>query len=131
MTFTVLITGSREIKHRETIAAVLKQTWIDAGRVPLHLIAGGARGADRMAAAIARQNPGRLTVEEHYANWHPNGRDKPKDNYAGFTRNQLMVDLGPDICLAFLKRGERNSGTRDCIRRAKKAGIPVIETWED
>lgn len=44
---------------------------------------------------------------------------------AGFIRNERMVNLGkPDVCLAF-PRGE-SRGTRDCARRAKKAGIPVI-----
>jgi hypothetical protein len=44
---------------------------------------------------------------------------------AGFRRNQEMVDLDDiDVCLAFPKG--RSSGTRDCMRRAHKAGIAVI-----
>ncbi|MFE6967235.1 SLOG family protein [Agromyces sp. NPDC057679] len=129
MVYTILITGSREIKHRETIADAIKETWVNAGRQPMVIRHGAARGADRLAGQIAKQNRDRLTEEVHPANWRlPNGE---KDPLAGFTRNQRMVDAGADICLAFLKRGEKNSGTRDCIRRAKKAGIPVIETWEE
>ena len=36
-----------------------------------------------------------------------------------------MVDLGADVCLAF-PLGE-SRGTRDCMRRASEAGIPVID----
>ena len=43
---------------------------------------------------------------------------------AGFIRNQRMVDTGAHVCLAF-PRGE-SKGTRDCAKRAKAAGIPVI-----
>lgn len=42
---------------------------------------------------------------------------------AGFTRNQQMADLGADRVLAFCK-GD-SSGTRDMIKRAEEAGIPV------
>jgi hypothetical protein len=43
---------------------------------------------------------------------------------AGPKRNQEMVDLGADICLAF-PLGREWSGTRDCMARAEAAGIPV------
>lgn len=35
-----------------------------------------------------------------------------------------MVDLGADLCLAFPLPDSR--GTKDCMARAKKAGIKVI-----
>lgn len=39
-------------------------------------------------------------------------------------RNQEMVDLGADLCIAYpLPEG---SGTQDCIRRAVKAKIPTL-----
>ncbi|KQO98890.1 SLOG family protein [Leifsonia sp. Leaf264] len=130
MSVRVLITGSREIKQRSTVAAAITQTWVDFGRQPLTVIHGNARGADKLAGQVARDNRGRATEEIHPAIWQPEGPNGPTDKLAGFTRNQKMVDLGADICLAFLKEGERNSGTRDCIRRAMKAGINVFETWE-
>jgi hypothetical protein len=43
---------------------------------------------------------------------------------AGFLRNQVMVDKGARACLAFPIG--RSPGTRDCMRRAALAGIPVI-----
>lgn len=49
---------------------------------------------------------------------------KPNFSCAGLVRNQLMVDLGADICLAFPLPGSR--GTWDCMGRAEAAGIKVI-----
>lgn len=130
MTYRILITGSREIAHRDTVADAITNVWRENGRPHLTVVHGGARGADRIAGQVASQNRDRATEEIHLAVWRPDGQDGPVDKLAGFTRNQLMVDLGADVCLAFLKEGAKNSGTRDCIRRAQKAGIPVIETWE-
>lgn len=69
-----------------------------------------------MARDIAR-NVFWLTEEPHPADWS-------WGNGAGMHRNQEMVDLGADVCLAFI-RG-KSSGTRDCADKAAKAGIPVI-----
>lgn len=77
-----------------------------------------------------------IADEEHKADWERicDGRctHKPryKNNksycpYAGWLRNQHMVDLGADVCLAFPL--DISVGTRDCINRAKRASIPVIE----
>ncbi len=48
---------------------------------------------------------------------------------AGFLRNQEMVDRGADLCLAWPLG--KSLGTRDCMRRAKRAGIPVINLGEE
>lgn len=45
------------------------------------------------------------------------------------TRNQLMVDRGADLCLAFIGPGSR--GSVDCMTRARIAGIPVIERYPE
>ncbi len=47
---------------------------------------------------------------------------------AGVIRNQVLVDQGADVCLAFPLG--RSPGTRDCMRRAATAGIPVLEYGE-
>lgn len=60
-------------------------------------------------------------VEEHPADWFRYG------NSAGAIRNQHMVNLRPaaNICIAApLGKGE-SPGTRDCMRRARAAGILV------
>jgi len=76
-----------------------------------------SRGADRMARDFA-QAMWWLQEEAHPADW---SWGSPT---AGHERNQAMVDLGADVCLAFIQGESR--GTRDCIKRARQAGIPVI-----
>lgn len=124
----ILITGSRKVTGRATVSIPLTQAWKDLGAVPTTVVHGTAAGADSLAGRIARENPGYLVEEPHPAVWRPNGVYNPA---AGFVRNKAMVDLGADLCLAFLKRGELNKGTLDCIRRATKAGIEVREYWEE
>lgn len=72
-------------------------------------------GADRFAkewCAVAW-----LEDEPHPANWIRHGR------MAGPMRNKEMVDLGADVCVAFLHANSR--GTASTIRLARAAGIPT------
>lgn len=82
------------------------------------LVHGGAEGADTIADRIwTGWGRATHTIRPDYAK-HP-----PK--VAPLVRNQEMVDLGGySICLAFPLGPSR--GTRDCIERARAAGIPVL-----
>lgn len=73
-------------------------------------------GADAMADFIA--NKLGLTVERHPADW------KRYKRAAGPIRNKEMVDLGADVCYAFVMPGSK--GTINGISLAEKAGIPVV-----
>jgi hypothetical protein len=110
----VLITGSREWDDRETIYAILKA--LPPGSVIVH---GDADGADSIAAVLAESMG-------HTAEPHPVSKEtwKTVGPAAGPLRNQRMVDLGADLCLAFPRSGSR--GTWDCVRRARKAKIPHV-----
>lgn len=90
-------------------------------------------GADRLAENYWKHYLKRVT-EPHPAHWerpcdefcHHGPRRRRKDGTyycprAGNLRNQLMVDLGADLVIAF----PGGSGTHDCIQRASKAGIKV------
>ncbi|MBO9380816.1 DUF2493 domain-containing protein [Sphingomonas histidinilytica] len=80
------------------------------------VIHGGAAGADSLANSWASSN--RLPVQIFRADWKRFG------NRAGPIRNQRMLDEGkPDLVVAF--PGGR--GTADMVRRAKAAGVRVIE----
>lgn len=110
----ILITGSRDWDDANAIAFVME------GAVPLMardvtVVHGDARGADRIAGAYAEQAGWK--VEKHPANWNLYGKK------AGFIRNKEMVDLGADICLAFIKNNSR--GATMCAQLAREAGIPV------
>lgn len=94
----------------------------------LRIVEGAANGADQVAGLLGDWAEN-ATVETHPALWDR----KPDGSYnklAGFQRNQRMVDSGADICVAFLKRSAANKGTKDCMDRAKKAGIEVVEVWD-
>jgi hypothetical protein len=110
----ILVTGSRDWTDRDTISVALRG-YYDRNRTAV-LVHGAARGADLIAAGIWYLLGGQL--EAHEAKWRTQG------TAAGVIRNQEMVDAGADVCLAF-PLGE-SRGTRDCMRRAAKAGIPVI-----
>jgi hypothetical protein len=53
-------------------------------------------------------------------------------NVAGPARNREMVQAGADLCIALHRSIETSKGTRDCVRQALAAGIPVwlIESEE-
>ena len=115
--YRILVTGSRNWTDVRTVYRALTDHSAEAirqGRRVL-VIAGDARGADALAAVWAVSHA--VGGESHPADWEKHGKA------AGPIRNQEMVDLGADICLAF-PLGE-SRGTRDCMRRAEEAGIPV------
>jgi hypothetical protein len=81
---------------------------------------------DRLADKAARDLG--WTVETHPADWDFYGKQ------AGFIRNQEMVDLGADLCMAFLalcikpKCGHYphySHGASHCADAAERAGIMV------
>lgn len=107
----ILITGSRHWDNHGAIRRALADLPGDAT-----IVHGGCpTGADAYADKIARMFG--LAVEVHPADWGTHGRA------AGPIRNQHMVDLGADLCLAFPDTYSR--GTWDCVRRARAAGIPT------
>jgi hypothetical protein len=132
----VLVTGSRKWDARAALWSALDAQVPRDGRTMV-LVHGGASGADALADAWGRARG--VTVEQHPANWRKSCDDgcrhQPRINKygnpycpaAGVLRNQLMVDLGAHICLAFFTR--TSVGTQDCVDRAKRAGIPVLEHW--
>jgi YspA, cpYpsA-related SLOG family len=131
----VLITGSRDFRNYAVTKQALTEVTADQ-EGPHTLVHGAARGADSLAAVVARQLE--WAIEEHPADWTAPCRDTCKHNgrqyrpdgseycpSAGSRRNQLMVDLGADVLVALYKRGAKNRGTGDAVRRAAKAGIPT------
>lgn len=136
MTYRVLVTGPRQWADTITLCAalddVLAQVPEDEQLVVVH---GGAQGADSIAGLWTLRYPNDVAVEEVHAvtneMWRAQGAS------SGHYRNQRMVDLGAQLCLACLMRctlrGCRHKpahdthGTADCARRARRAGIPVRE----
>lgn len=111
----ILITGDRRWTDRDAIYNVLKQYGLDYKDVVLVHGACHLGGADIIAEDIAYDLG--YIVESHPAEF-------VGDRCLGPDRNQRMVDLGADICYAFVTPLSR--GTWDCISRARKTGIPVV-----
>jgi hypothetical protein len=111
----ILVTGSREFRDTDLARRALAEAKsVLPGK--LIVVHGGARGADRLVAELAR-DAGRR-VEAWPADWS-------LGKGAGFIRNQAMVNAGAAVCIALLVEGEPCRGTRDCARRAEAAGIAV------
>jgi len=111
----ILVTGSREWSNQAAIDYALALAFAGEDTVIVH--GDCPTGADRLAKEWAERFG--IQQEAHPADWETHGKA------AGPKRNQEMVDLGADVCLAF-PLGE-SRGTRDCMRRASEAGIPVID----
>jgi hypothetical protein len=108
----ILVTGSRDWEDVELIRSAIRSVY-EPGAVLHH---GGAKGADTIAGAYARGVG--LEVIEHPAQWSTYGRR------AGFLRNKEMVELQPDVVLAFQRFGSK--GTQHTIDLAVERGIRVI-----
>jgi len=110
----VLVCGGRNYNDSIRISTVL--TELDLTRPFTALIHGGASGADRIAGKWA--TAGGLTVESYPAEWGKFGYA------AGPKRNaQMLAEGKPDIVVAF----PGGKGTADMVRRAKAAGVEVME----
>ena len=111
----ILITGSREWENRGLILRAIRKHAPANTRAATIVHGDHWRGVDVMAKSVAAELG--LPQEPHPADWHKHGKA------AGPIRNQEMVDSGVDVCLAFPMGKSR--GTRDCMARAERAGIPV------
>lgn len=141
----LLVTGSRLWRQPSVVRRELDQAVFnhilrkDAAPDTVTVVHGAAGGVDSIAGGYARS---REWVEEpHPADWsgpcrgacktghrRPNRNGKDYCPTAGHYRNQAMVDLGADLCLAFQR--DHSGGTADCIGRARCAGIPVLPVYD-
>lgn len=110
MTF-VAVCGGRDFADREFMADVLEQE-IKATDV---VVTGDATGADRLADEWARRNYNH--VIRIPALWDQYGRA------AGARRNAVIATLSLRLLIAF----PGGPGTADMVRKARAAGIEVLE----
>ena len=114
----VLVCGGRDYNRHGHIYWTLDCVQDERGRFT-HVITGDASGADHWAESWAWMN--KIRHLKFAADWTGYGKK------AGPIRNQIMLDEGkPDLVVAF--PGGR--GTSDMVRRAKAAGVEVIQMAE-
>lgn len=118
----ILTAGSRTwegIWGEWRIQVVLNRLLLTAAALdsPLRLMNGACpQGAD---AIVKRWADRRLVpLDEFPAEWLKYG------NRAGLMRNEYMVNLGADMCVAFLRNNSR--GTQNTIDLARAVGIPTF-----
>lgn len=115
---TLLVTGDRNWTDRATIKRGLLLHAARGTSGQTAVIHGGARGADTIAGQIAKEAG--WEVIEVKAEWGRYGRG------AGPIRNHKMLNMHPDIVLAFHDDLEKSKGTKHCVEEAIQRGFVVV-----
>lgn len=102
----IAIVGSRHFSRPDLVARFVKT--LDTSN---EIWSGGAKGVDAWAVEVAKERG--MVTEELFADWETLGRR------AGPERNTQLVET-VDAVVAFWDGSSR--GTKDTIRKAKKAG---------
>lgn len=114
----ILVTGSRDWTDWRVISKALLDHWgysvtVVHGACPT----GADEIADWLCTEVLTYVECILEMERHPAEWGKYGKS------AGFRRNAEMVNLGADVCLAFIKNGSK--GATNTADLAERAGIPT------
>lgn len=123
----ILVTGSRDYERLPLVEAVL-YAFVTLKRIPdrqgepaKRLFVGDARGVDREAARVWKQERG-VEPDIFKANWIEHGKA------AGPIRNSEMLqafqEAGGGFCFAFWDG--KSNGTVDMMRKVIKAGMSVM-----
>jgi hypothetical protein len=119
----VLVCGDRNWTDRASLFRALTVLDLTSEKPITGVVEGEATGADTMAREWADQTG--IKVLSFPANWRKYGKA------AGPMRNQQMLDEGkPELVVYFHPDLANSRGTGDMVRRAKKAGIEVINGME-
>ncbi|MFD9368557.1 DUF2493 domain-containing protein [Streptomyces sp. NPDC060020] len=112
----ILVTGSRDWTDAHRIeVAIFRELYETKTFARDAVLIHGAcpTGTDALADEYATRAG--MHVIRRPADWERHGKR------AGFLRNAELVDLDPDVCLAFIRRGSR--GATMTANLAEKAGI--------
>ena len=105
----ILVTGDRNWTDKNIIKTALSEYGAT------ELIEGEARGADSLAREAAEELG--IPVTKVPAKWYDdNGKFRV---WAGPERNKWMLDMKPDLVLAFHNDLANSKGTRNCVMQAR------------
>jgi len=107
----VLICGSRGISDSGVVSQAIEQ----CGLHPTHIISGGARGVDALAAEYAASRGIQFT--EYLADWDRYGKR------AGFMRNCVMIGAADAVIAVW---DGTSPGTKHAIEYARSCGKQVF-----
>lgn len=115
----VLVCGSRMWRAKDGIKGALRTRLSELPKNTV-VVSGAAQGADLYADQVASElGYDRLIVP---ANWTRHGK------MAGPIRNRVMLDMKPELVLAYPYPGQASGGTFDTVTEARRRGIEV-EVW--
>lgn len=115
----ILVCGSRTYNNEAEIKRVLDIFVDDPAETTI--IHGNAKGADRLAGRVAYEMGCNIIAVP--ADWDVHGKA------AGMIRNQKMLDMKPDLVLAFFDPEipmAESRGTSGMVRIARAAGVEVM-----
>lgn len=116
--FRLLISGSRDWSDKLTIVRELAIFAREYGQ-DVVLVSGACdKGADSMCESVGKTF--KWKIETHRPQWDKKV-DGSYNRSAGFQRNELMVNLGADACLVFIKN--ESAGASHTAQLAQKAEI--------
>lgn len=116
----VLVTGSRTFDRPDIVwecLDIVAKEAAAAGERQMTVVHGCALGADMHADkwVLRGDHPLPVQVSRWPADWTTDGKG------AGWVRNRRMVNVGADLCLAFIRGNSR--GATGCADLAERAGI--------
>lgn len=114
--FYVLVSGKRDFTDYKRFCRAMDESLADISD-EIEIVEGGAKGTDALARCYAMERG--FALKEMKAFWNIKGRA------AGPIRNSEMVKFvsGHDCKAVFFWDG-KSKGTGDCLKKARKAGIP-------
>jgi len=118
----VLICGDRNWTNRDKIKDVV-QYYHKKYKIT-EIIEGEASGAGRMGGDVAYEL--KIPLTKVPVNWELYGK-----KVAGLLRNQEMLNMNPDLILAFHNDISESKGTQDMVLRARRKGTWVILITEE
>ena len=120
----LIIAGSRdfndyELLEKEVDSFILRvQEKLGYG-IPVEIVSGGAKGADRLGERYAKDRG--LPVKIFFANWDL-GRG------AGYIRNEEMAKYASD-CVVFILDSSKGSTHMANLAKKYNLGLKVINLW--